>query len=86
MFEGTNMISRPNVMGNRPTGDHYHVHDDLDIVRLAVSTMPVLGELRGANPLEVSTGDVVEDQIRLEAEEVTQAMVQRHLDLLARWS
>ena len=70
-----NAVPRPNVMGNWPTRDHHHAHYDLDIVRLAVSAVPVFGNLIGSSPLEVCTGDVVEDQIRLEAEEVTEPMV-----------
>src|SRR5262249_30202911 len=75
-------VPRPNVMRNRPTRDHHHAHNDLDIVWLAVSAVTVFGNLLGSGTLEVSAGDVVEHQIGPEAEEITQAMVQRHLDSL----
>src|SRR5262249_60782562 len=62
-------VARPDVMGDRPARDHHHAHHDLNVARLAVAAVTVLGEVTGASPLEISAGDVVQDQVRLEAEE-----------------
>src|SRR5262249_49056268 len=73
-------VPRPDVMGDRPAGDHHHADDHLDVLRLAVAAVAVTGEVVRAGALKISTGDVVEDQLRLEAEEVAEAVVQRHFD------
>ena len=73
-------VAGPDVMGDRPAGDHHHADDHLDVVRLAVAAVAVLGEVGRPGPLEVGAGDVVEDQVGLEAEEVAEAVIQRHLD------
>src|SRR4051794_26858296 len=73
-------IARPDMMGDRPARDHHHADDHLHILRLAVAAVVVLGELVRARALEVGTGDVVEHQVGLEAEEVAEAVVERHFD------
>jgi hypothetical protein len=70
------------MMGDRPAGDHDHTNDHLDVLRLAVATVAVLGEIRRSGPLEVGTGDVVEHEVGLETEEVAEAVIERHLDLV----
>ena len=77
-----NAVSGPDVMGDRPARDHHHADHDLNIVRLAVATVTVFGEVFGAGTLEVRAGDVVKDQIWLEAEEVAEAVVERLFDPL----
>src|SRR5271166_5832999 len=42
----------------------------------------MLGEILRTRALEVGTGDVVEHQVGLEAEEVAEAVVERHFDLV----
>src|SRR5262249_52515009 len=76
------LVAGPNVMRDRPARDHYHRDDHLDVVRLAVAAVAVLGEADGPGALEVGTGDVIEHQLRLEAEPVAEAMIEGHLDLL----
>ena len=73
-------VARPDMMGDRPAGDHHHADDHLDVVRLAVPAVAVLGEVGRPGPLEIGAGDVVEDQVGLEAEEVAEAVIQRHFD------
>src|SRR5262249_49427217 len=73
-------IAGPDVVGDRPAGDHHHADDRLDVVRPAVAAVAVLGEAIRPGALEIGAGDVVEDQVRLEAEEVAEAMIQRHFD------
>ena len=75
-------VAGPDVVGDRPAGDHHHADDHLDVLRLAVAAVAVLGEVVRAGALEVGAGDVVEDQIGLEAEEVAEAVIQRHFDLV----
>ena len=43
-------VALPHVMGDRPAGDHHHAHDDLDVLRLAVAAVAVLGEIFGPAP------------------------------------
>src|SRR4051794_9160135 len=73
-------VARPGMMGDRPARDHHHADDHLHVLRLAVAAVAVPGELVRAGALEVGTGDVVEDQLGLEAEEVAEAEVERHFD------
>ena len=73
-------VALPDMMSDRPARDHHHADDHLHILRLAVAAVAVLGEIVWAGPLEVSTGDVVEDQVGLEAEEVAETVVERHFD------
>ena len=73
-------VAGPDMMGDRPAGDHHHADDHLDVLRLAVAAVAVLGEVARPGALEVGTGDVVEDQVGLEAEEVAEAVIQRHFD------
>src|SRR5206468_174035 len=75
-------VAGPDMMGDRPAGDHHHADDHLDVVRLAVAAVAVLGEVLRPGALEIGAGDVVEDQVRLEAEEVAEAMIQGHFDLV----
>ena len=75
-------VAGPDMMGDRPAGDHHHADDHLDVLRLAVAAVAVLGEVVRPGALEVGTGDVVEDQIGLEAEEVAEAVIQRHFDAI----
>ena len=70
------------MMGDRPARDHHHADDHLHVLRLAVAAVAVLGEVVRAGALEVGTGDVVEHQVGLEAEEVAEAVVERHFDLV----
>ena len=73
-------VARPDMMGDRPARDHHHADDHLHVLRLAVAAVAVLGEIVWARALEVGTGDVVEHQVGLEAEEVAEAVVERHFD------
>ena len=75
-------VSGPNVMGDRPACNHDHTDDDLNVVRLAIATVTVFGEALGAGALEVRAGDVVKDQVWLEAKEVAEAVVERLFDPL----
>jgi hypothetical protein len=76
-----NTVSGPHVMGDRPAANHHHANHDLNIVRLAIATVTVFGEVFGARTLEVRARNVVKDQVWLEAKEVAEAVVQRHFDL-----
>ena len=69
-------------MRDRPAGHHHHGNDHLDVVRLAIAAVAVLGEVGLPGALEVGAGDVLEHQVRLEAEQVAEAMIEGHLDLL----
>jgi hypothetical protein len=51
------------------------------IARLAVATVTLLGQSRRAVPLEIHTGEIVEDQVRLEVKQITQPAIQSQLDL-----
>jgi len=42
----------------------------------------VLREIGWSGPLEVGAGDVIEHQIRLEAEEVPETIIERYFDLV----
>src|SRR5262249_54853225 len=75
-------VTRPDMMGDRPARDHHHADDHLHVLRLAVAAVAVLGELVRPRALEIGTGDVVEHQLGLEAEEVAEAVVERHFDRL----
>src|SRR4051794_5338290 len=70
-------IARPDMMGDRPARDHHHADDHLHVLRLAVAAVAVPGEVVRARALEVGAGDVVEDQLGLETEEVAEPAVQR---------
>ena len=73
-------VALPDMMGDRPARDHHNADDHLHVLRLAVAAVAVLGEVVWARALEVRTGDVVEHQLGLEAEEVAEAVVERHFD------
>src|SRR4051812_28480159 len=73
-------IARPDVVGDGPARDHHHADDHLHILRLAVTAVAVLGEVVRAGTLEVGAGDVVQDHVRLEAEEVAGPVEQRDFD------
>src|ERR1700721_1715363 len=75
-------IASPNMMGNRPARNHGHADDHLDVLRLAGAAVAVLGKVVRAGAFEVGACDVVEHQLGLEAEEVSESMVERHLNLL----
>src|SRR5208282_429463 len=76
-------VAGPDVMRDRPAGHHHHGDDHLDVVRLAIAAVAVLGKAgRRPGALEVGAGDVIEHQVRLEAEQVAEAMIEGHLDLL----
>src|SRR5271168_4853958 len=70
-------VALPDMVRDRPARDHH-----LDVLRLAVAAVAMLGEFRRAGALEVGAGDVVEHQVGLEAEEVAEAVIERHLDLV----
>ncbi len=42
------LVAGPNVMRDRPAGDHHHGDDHLDVVRLAIAAVAVLGEAEPA--------------------------------------
>src|SRR5438105_7119146 len=75
-----NAVALPDMMGDRPARDHHHADDHLHVLRLAVAAVAVLGEVVRAGALEVRTGNVVEDQVGLEAEEVAETVVERHFN------
>ena len=75
-------VAGPDVMRDRPAGHHHHGNDHLDVVRLAIAAVAVLGEVGRPGALEVGAGDVIEHQVRLEAEQVAEVMIEGHLDLL----
>ena len=75
------LVAGPDVMRDRPARDHHHSDDHLDVVRLVVAAVAVLGEAGRPGALEVGAGDVIEHQLRLEAEQVAEAMIEGHLDL-----
>src|SRR5271166_173455 len=68
-------------MRDRPASHHHHPDNHLGVVRLFVSAVAVSGEVDWSSTLEVGAGDVVEHQVRLEAEEVTEAVIEGQLDL-----
>src|SRR5260370_35683173 len=68
-------VACPDVMGNRPTGDHDHANDHLHVLRLAIAAVTVFGEVVRTGTLEVSAGDVVEHQIELRTEEIAEAAI-----------
>ena len=53
----------------------------LHVLRLAVATVPVFGEVGWSGPLEVCAGDVVEHQVWPKAEEVAETVIESQLDL-----
>ena len=74
-------VARPYVMRDRPARHHHHADHHLHVLRLAVATVAVFGEVLRSRSLEVGTCDVVQHQVRLQAEQVAQTMVERDLDL-----
>ncbi len=44
-------VARPNLMSDRPAGDHHHANHDLYVLRLAVAAVTVLGEIFRAGAL-----------------------------------
>ena len=75
------LVTRPDVMRDRPARDHHHRDDHLDILRLAIPAVAVLGEIGRPGALEVGAGDVVEHQLGLEAEQIAEAVIEGQLDL-----
>src|SRR5208337_3885988 len=75
-------VAGPDVMRDRPAGHHHHGDDHLDVVRLAIAAVTVLGKIGRPGALEIGAGDVIEHQVRLEAEQVAEVMIEGHLDLL----
>jgi hypothetical protein len=75
-----NAVALPDMMGDGPTRDHHHADNHLHVLRRAIAAVAVLGEVVRTRALEVRTGDVVEDQLGLEAEKVVETVVQRHFD------
>src|SRR4051812_48627764 len=73
-------VPLPDMMGDRPAGHHHHADDHLHVLRLTVAAVTVLGEVVRAGALEVGAGDVVKDQLGLEAEEVAEAVVEGDFD------
>ena len=76
------LVAGPNVMRDRPARDHHHGNDHLNVMRLAIAAVAVLGEADRPGTLEVGAGDVVEHQLGLEAEQVAEPMIEGHLDLV----
>src|SRR5208337_2650028 len=56
---GDKLVAGPDVMRDRPAGDHHHGDDHLDVVRLAIAAVAVLGEAGRPGALEVGAGDVI---------------------------
>jgi hypothetical protein len=75
-------VARPDVMGDRPAGDHHHADDHLHVLRLAIAAVAVLGEVVRAGALEIRAGQIVEDQVGFETEEIAEAVVQGHFDAI----
>jgi hypothetical protein len=73
-------IACPDVVRNGPARDLYDRNDNLHVLQLAVTAMTMLGEVGGGLAFEVGACDVVEDQFRLEAKEISQAVVKGHFD------
>src|SRR5260370_20344264 len=73
-------VACPDVMGDRPTGDHDHANDHLHVLRLAIAAVAVCGEVVWTDTLEGRTGDVVEHQVGLQTEETAEAMIERDFD------
>jgi hypothetical protein len=68
-------------MGDGPTRHHDQADHDLHVLRLAIAAVAVLGEILGAGTFEITAGDVEQHQIRLQTEQITQALVETDLDL-----
>src|SRR5208337_235355 len=68
-------VAGPDVMRDRPAGHHHHGNDHLDVVRLAIAAVAVLGKIGRPGALEIGAGDVLEHQVRLEAEQVAEVMI-----------
>ena len=54
------LVAFPDMVSDRPTGNHHDSNNHLDVLRLAVAAIAVLGEVGRASALEVGTGEVVE--------------------------
>ena len=74
-------VAGPDVMSDRPASHHDDADDDLHVLRLAVATVTVFGEVGWSGPLEVCAGDVVEHQVWPKAEEVAETVIKSQLDL-----
>ncbi len=61
-------IAGEDMMGNRPSIHHHHPDDDLPVAWSSVATVAELAQLRRASSFEVRRSNVVEDQVRLQAE------------------
>ena len=44
------LVARPDVMGNRPARNHHHRNNHLDVLRLAIPAVTVLGEIGRPGP------------------------------------
>src|SRR5689334_20364558 len=75
-----NTVALPDMMGDRPAGHHHHADDHLYVLGLAIATVAVRGEIVWAGAVGVGAGNVLEDQLGLEAEEIAKAVVERHFD------
>ena len=52
-------VAGPDVMRDRPAGHHHHGNDHLDVVRLAIAAVAVLGKIGRPGALEIGAGDVL---------------------------
>ena len=50
-------VAGPDIMRDWPAGHHHHGDDHLDVVRLAIAAVAVLGEAGRPGALEVGAGD-----------------------------
>ena len=67
------------MMGQGPALDHHQPHQHLAVAGLAFTAVAVGGQ-RGPMPFEIARGQIVEDQIHLQVEQVPQAQKQLLLD------
>jgi len=74
-------IAGPDVMRDRPTSDHHDADDHLHVARLPVAAVTMLRNPRTMT-FEVRARQVVQNQVRAEIEQVTQAMIKRNFKIL----
>src|SRR5207244_4035025 len=74
-------VAFPDVMGNRPARDHHQANHHLHVLRFAVTAVAIMGVGR-TRSFKVCAGDVVQHQVRTQTEQVTQAIVELHLQAL----
>ncbi len=63
------------MVGDRPPFHHHHADHDLTISRLAVTAVPETAQLRRAGSFEIRGGDVIESQVRLQTEQISQLSI-----------